>query len=568
MTLLGYDLFLLDALRRQVRRTAGALASVRSDDPLAADAVRAARDAQRLLELGWLPAIGAVLVDDPLGGPGTATVLSTAMTSAMTAMTSAMTAMTTATAWWESSAMGGSAAGPRLDDAAWAATFDGFACRRLDLAQVLVDDPDDTTARRALADLDAEIAAAAARYAAAGPNDGHVRWFPTALLDASPMAAALVLRHLRLDDRTLAAVGSLVMRRWREGSDHGMRWPDAFAGGDNTADLLFRILADRPAAAAAFLERARPDEILLAAQFDDSVARLLIVGTSPAQVDEVTAGRILRPLLEWLQLHGVPSATDGATRSAPAIAAAAVTPWLADLGPRASRWEWTYDDGDRALRWLLGDPAARAAMADGLQRDDLSDVPMLEPDGRVDGELVRDLAGTFAQVQLALRDAEIAEADADGLLAQLAVNAAGVAITAAAPSGPIGFSAKVGVALLAPVAIDALDRWGIAPSPEGARRRAQQTFGDRAIDTAVMAVTGIVGAAVERGDLPRDTLDRLELEGLAGPTGAGCAPREVSDRLHAFVADLAPLTDPATHNALLAVLYAFANPLSDAQLCA
>jgi hypothetical protein len=121
---------------------------------------------------------------------------------------------------------------------------------------------------------------------------------------------------------------------------------------------------------------------------------------------------------------------------------------------------------------------------------------------------------------------------------------------------------------LAPVAIDALDRWGIAPSPEGARRRAQQTFGDRAIDTAVMAVTGIVGAAVERGDLPRDTLDRLELEGLAGPTGAGCAPREVSDRLHAFVADLAPLTDPATHNALLAVLYAFANPLSDAQLCA
>ena len=88
--------------------------------------------------------------------------------------------------------MGGSTAGPRLDDAAWAATFDGFARRHLDLAQMLVDDPDDTGARRALADLDAEIAAAAARYAAAAPNDGHVRWFPTALLDASPMAAALV----------------------------------------------------------------------------------------------------------------------------------------------------------------------------------------------------------------------------------------------------------------------------------------------------------------------------------------------------------------------------------------
>lgn len=566
MTVFGYDLFLLDVLRRQVRLTTGALASVRSDDPLAAEAVRTVRDVQRLLELDWLPAIGALIVGDPLGGTNRTSGVTGAMTSAMIdAMTGAAAVVSS---WWDATA-DGSTTVPRLDDAAWAAAFDELAARRLDLAQLLVDDPDDPEARRRLAALDAEIAAAAARYAASARHDGHVRWFPTALLDASPMAAALVLRHLHLDDRALAAVGALVMRRWRDGSDHGMRWPDAFAGGDNTADVLFRILAERPAAAAAFLERARPDEILLAAQFDAGVSRLLLVGTSPAQVDEETAGRILRPLLEWLQLHGAPSATDGATRSAPAIAAAAITPWLADLGPRAAEWGWTYDDGDRALRWLLDDPAARTALTNGLaaRHDDLRDAPVLEPDGRVDDELVRELAGTFAQVQVALRDADIAAAEADGLLAQLAVDTAGAVVSAAAPTGPIGIASEVGVALFTPVAIDALDRWGIAPSPEGARRRAQQTFGDRAVDTAVMAVAGIVGAAVERGDLPPDTLDRLALEGLAGPTATSCAPREVSDRLHAFVADLAPLTDPATHNALLAVLYAFANPLSDAQLC-
>ncbi len=462
MTLLGYDPFLLDALRRHVRRAADSLATIRSGDPLAADAVRVAREVQRLMEFDWLPSIGAVLGDDPLGRPGGADATATSMGR-----------------WALPLSADGSAGVQRLDDAAWATTFDDLARRRLELAQLLVDDPEDPAARRALASLDAEISAAAARYAAAAPRDGHVRWFPTALLDASPMAAALVLRHLRLDDRTLAAVAALVLHRWHDGSDHGMRWPDAFAGGDNTADLLFRRLAGRPAAAAAFLERVDPDELLLAAQFDDSVARLLLAGTSPAHVDEATAGSILRPVLEWLQLHGVPSATDGATRSAPAIAAAAITPWLADLGPRASRWGWTYDDGDRALRWLLADPAARAAMTDALagRADDLSEAPMLEPDGRLDDDVVRDLAGTFAQVQLALRDAEIDDAEADALLARLAVDTAGVAISAAAPSGPIGVAADVGVALLTPVAIDALDRWGIAPSPEGARRRAQLTFG-------------------------------------------------------------------------------------------
>jgi hypothetical protein len=548
VNVLGYDLFLLDALRRHIRTAVTGLAAIRSEDPMAASAIGTVRDVQRSLELDVLAAVRAVLAGDPLG---TTTVPSGAE--------------------WPSpfSAPAFEQSTPPLDDTGWACVFDDLATRRLAVARRLVDDPDDADTRADVAALDLRIAEAATRYAATAPHDGHVRWFPTALLDTTPLAAALVLRHLDLDDRVLAAVSALVLHRWREGDDRGGLWPDAFTGGDNTADVLFRMLADRPAAAAEFLRRAPADELLLSAQFDDTVARLLLVGTSPDHVDEASAGEVLRPLLEWLQKHELPAVNDGVTASAPAIAAAAVTPWLEALGPRAGAWGWTYDDGDGALRWLLDDPDARTAMAKAMtiQQTRVVDAPLLEADGRIDDTLLRDLAGSLAQVQVALRDADIDDAVANGLLAQLAVNTAGLAISAAVPGSGLAVAADVGVALLTPAAMSALDRWGLAPSPEHARTQAQATFGDRAIDTAVIAVTGIVGAAIDRGDLPVDTLDGLDLGRRRNLDGGSCSPREVSDRLHRFVVDLEPLTDAATHNALLAVLYAFANPLSDAQLC-
>ncbi len=548
MTVLGYDLLLLDSLRRRVRSAVTQLAAIRSDDPLATAAIHTVREVQRSLESDVLAAVGAVLAGDPLG-----------------------TASATSGAGWLS-ALFAPAVAPgtqQLDDAAWVAVFDDLAARRLVLGQRLVDDPDDADARAGIASLDRQIADAAMRYAAAAPHDGHVRWFPIALLDTTPLAAALVLRHLELDDRVLAAACALVLHRWREGGDHGELWPDSFTGGDNAADVLFRTLADRPTAATEFLRRVPPDELLLSAQFDDTIARLLLVGTSPDHVDEVTAGEVLRPLLEWLQEHELPAVTDGVTRSAPAVAAAAVAPWLAALGPRAGAWGWTYDDGDNALRWLLDQGDARRAMAGAMttQQTRLADAPLLDADGRVDDTLLRDLAGSLAQVQVALRDAEIDDAVANRLLAQLAVNTAGIVISAAVPGVGLAMTADIGAALLTPVAMKALDRWGVAPSSEQVRARAQGTFGDRAIDTAVIAVTGIVGAAIERGDLPVDALDRLDLDGPLDGDSDSCSPREVSDRLHGFVDDLEPLTDAATHNALLAVLYAFANPLSDAQLC-
>lgn len=555
MTVLGYDLFLVDALRRQLRLATDRLAAIRTDDPLAAPAIASVRDVQRMLELTWLPAVGAVLTHDPLGA-----------------------AASNVDSWSVDSApaLGGPgrtvSARESIPDSVWVSAFDDLAARRLAIGQLLVDDPDDAGTRAELAALDRQIAEAALGYAAAAPSDGHVRWFPAALLDMSPFAAALVLRHLDLDDRVRASISALVLHRWREGGDHGERWPDSYVGGDNTADVLFRSLSERPAAATEFLRRVPPADLFLSAQFDDAVARLLLVGTSPDHCDEATAGTVLRPLLEWLRTNELPAVSDGVTTSAVAVTAAGTAPWLAALGPRATSWGWTFDDGDRTLRWLLDDPAARRSLADAMavRQAQLADAPLLDADGRVDDTLLRELASSLAQVQVALRDAEIADATADALMTEMTVTTAGLIISAAVPGGAISVTADVGVALLTPVALSALDRWGVAPSAERSRAQAQSTLGDRAVDTAVIAIVGIVGAAIERGDLPSGTLDNLHLDDLRGDDLRGdspCTPRETSDRLHEFIVGLEPITDAATHNALVAVLFAFANPLSDAQLC-
>jgi len=544
----GYDLRRLDALRRELRSAGDTLAALRSDDPLATSAMGAIEAARRALEHRWLPDLAEVIGSDPLGRP-------------------ARWGAPHATSW---SSGGGwdwfrdrGADEASVDHERWAVTFDELAERRMHVQEQLVWDPENAALHLQLAVVDVLIAERSQEYAALGAEHGS-SW-PYALHDATPMAAALVLQHLDLSDGSLARMCDRLLRRWHEGGEHGERFDDWYLGGDNTADIVFRILVERPAAATAFLQRVSPAELFLSAQHDDVVADLLVVGTSPDHVDEATAGQVLQPLLVWLQDHPLPGARDGLTRSAPAVIATAVTPWLADLGPRAEMWGWRYEEGDRALRWLLDDPGALAAITAsvGVWQVRLHDTPLLGADGRIDDRVLRDLAGTLAQVQIALRDQEVATAAADALVAQLTVNTAGLAIGAAIPGGGVAVAADVGVGVLTPLAMRALDRWGIAPSVEHASEIAQGTFGDRAIDTAVIAVTGIVGLAIDRGDLPADALDLLDLDALTG----ACAPREVSDRLHGFVAELEPLTDAATHHALLTVVYAFANPLSDAQLC-
>ncbi len=555
MTELGYDLERLDVLRRRVRAAAGLLLELRSADPLAVDAVATIAAVRSRLEHELAPVVTAVLVDDPLGADGAA--VDVPATTAVLAGA-------------------GTGAAPRVPDQVWADTFDELAAERLALQEQLVWDPENPDLLARMADIDRRIADAAHRYAAGAPTDGHVRWFPTALLDASPYAAALVLAHLDLDDlddRALGGLAALVVRRWMDGQDDGARWDDAFAGGDNTADVVFRSLGERPAAATVFLLRARPDEVLRSAQFADSLDALLLAGTDPSRVDEATAGSILRPLLQYLGSHELPVALDGVAEGIPAVMAHAVAPWLADLGPRADRWDWTYEQGDASLRQLLDDRAALASLTAAADdgRRALVTMPWFDDEGRLDDEALRDLASSFAQVQIAVRDAEIDDAIADQLLDRLSLQLAGIAIASVVPGGPMASaSADTALAVLTPAAAAALDRWGVMPSDERIVDEAGARFGDRAVDTAVIARTGVIGAAVDRGDLPPDALDRLDRAltvDTDADTGDTCVPRAVGDRLHEVVRDLGEDADPATAHALLAVLYAFDNPLSTAQLC-
>ena len=555
MTVLGYDLGLLDVLRRHVERCAGELGALRCTDPVAVTAMATVELVRRRLAGEWLADVVHVISRDPLGGR----------------------------------AVAGGRYHPGLPD--WAtpevpdldarmATFVELTAERLRVQGELVWDHANPQLHRQLAVIDSLIRSHVAAYVCAARSAGvgvlqlvrRLRW-------TDPMAAALVLRHLgpdEIDDRAFATAAVRILQIWHDGGERGERFGDWYTGGDNTADVLFRALADRPGAATEFLRRTDPGELFLSAQHDDLVARLLLIGTSPERVDEATAGEILRPILEWLPEHPIPGSLDGVTRTAPALVATAVSPWLPALGPRAGRWGWSWEEGDAALRWLLTDDAALHAMvaaSDGW-RERVGTVAFLGEDGRLDDTVVRELAATLAQVQLALHDHEIADAEADALMAELALGAAGAAISVAAP-GAWGLAAKAGKPLLTPLALRALDRWGLIVSPERARADARSQFGDRSVDAAVIALTGLVAVAIERGNLPPDSLDRLgeALGGVAPERGelgehdGGCRPRAVGDRLHAFVGEVGPRTDAATHHALLAVLYAFGNPTSDALLC-
>ena len=60
MVWLAYDRERVDDLWRHTRRAVDDLAAIRSDDPLAADALRAVRLAQLHLESDWLPLLDRV----------------------------------------------------------------------------------------------------------------------------------------------------------------------------------------------------------------------------------------------------------------------------------------------------------------------------------------------------------------------------------------------------------------------------------------------------------------------------------------------------------------------------
>ena len=618
MPYMGYDRDHLEALRRAMRRAADELGDRRCADPLALDAMRVASAVRTGLQTEWLPLLDGILgcvaleqrspvwlsssdlrnivllqaqaagwqiLTDPLNGSLSAPITEAEARAIATALadedlddlldsdaevvwlTAAMTTIggnpTLAAAFTD--AFGGAFGG----DAAWAALLDHLGLERAGWADRLSRDPNDERASTRMRVLDQAMAALAAIYAA-GPHEGHRGWYPTVTQHIEPYTAALLVGHLDLGREMLAAVAHDLLRRWYD-APFGVLWVDQHYAGDNAADLLFALLVAEPGAPTAFLRRAaeRPELVLLTAQYDHNVKALLLAGTSPEHIDPADAGRVIVPIIDALRAPGWQYAAghDGFTRTAPAIIGSVIAPWLLQFGPRASQWQWTADDADDALRWVIDDPATALALVDAMQRwrNHIASTELIADDGRIDEDALHDLAEMVVQLEVAFRDEEVDDAADARFWSDLGFAVAELVIPALFANPAAGLAADLTVAALSPAVQGALQRFGvIAPGEDEARQEAQRRFGSRLTDTAVIAVIATVGHLIDSGLLPPDALDGLDPV-AGGPDG--CGPAETGRRLRDFVTGLEPQLDPLTYESLLLVTDVFAGPAVGRIIC-
>ncbi len=401
-----------------------------------------------------------------------------------------------------------------------------------------------------------------------------------ALASGGPDEAALVLASLAVDAATLGELTFEILATWRAGRPGGLPWDDHWTFGANVADRLLPALAERPLAAARFLElaAASPEVLFVAAEDEAWVGRVLAAGTAPGVVDARAAGDVLVPLLRWLQGHDAWRliGLDGATPGARVHMAEAVAPWLLRFGRRAAEWGWSREEADAALRWVADDERAaeRLVVAHARWQASVAGAPLVDGDGRIDADALFDLAGVMSQLQRVLQHADIDAAAEDRAWLDLSLRGAAAVVSiasSASGAGPVtSLAAGAVTAQLGQAARRQLDAWGVVPTEERSRRRARATFGTRVADTAVIAVVAVVGHQVDRGLLPAHALDRLHLDDLRRDDDGdddACTAREVIDRLEAYVAEVAPSTTPEVANALTAVLAAFGAPGSVDAAC-
>jgi hypothetical protein len=561
MSLVGFDPEQVLALRLAMRRAADELLAMRSTDPLAAGPLANVAAARRALVEHWEPVLQRVLATGALtdtawlGGPAATGIDPGAFDLVLAELGLAM----------------GDPAVMRLDD--WHTLATTLGAERMDVAQQLVDDPENADLRRRLADLDEALIVVAQRYAS-GPHDGHVPWRPMLLDTVDPYTAALLLPGLGLGDHQLGVEAARLLGRERDEGPDGMPWPDMFAGGDDTGDLVFELLAAHPYAAGVFLDLAvaRPEILFRTAERDETVAAVLIAGTDPADVDAATAGARLRPLLDWaMEFGSLQGGGDGITEALPLVLAGAVGPWLLQFGPRADEWGWDTDAADEALRWVVADDLAVDAVVASMAawRDSMGTQPLLLPDGRLDLDLLDDLTAMVDQVGRAVRDAGLDDAAASRFLAEAGVFVAALFVSAVVPGGiVVSMAADAALAVAVPAGVSALAGWGVLPSADADRADARAGFGQWSTDAAVAAVISVATQAIADGRMPADALDDLDLDDLAVAASDGdCPTGEVFERLQQWVLDVAPRCDPATANALSAALTAFANHQTVGQAC-
>lgn len=554
-------------------------------DPDMGDAARVVSRVRHLLGTTWVPAIERVLTSEALNirrtghpdgwmrlpdplGPSVTVERAPALAAELTLHGATPTQLVDLLAGIARNPAAGAAFRAELTAHDWGRLIDEVGLAHLTAAHLAVDDIGNPELQGQLALLD--DAAALLALLLRGRPDGHRPWRPDVLAHADPYAAALIVRHLRLDATVLAETADRLLLRSYEGHPNGDRYADGYRSGPNAGDLLFPLLIAEPAAATAFLQRAaqHPAVVFMSAQDQRLVRDLLRTGTAPTRVSSRSAGTILPPLLRWaadarrrVQPH------DGGTPDASAFLAEASAPWLLQFGRRADEWGWTGPEADQAVRNLIDDERAMEHLigAMGTWRRTLAATPLTRVDGRVDLDTLLDLSTMFAQLQLAFRDEEVTD-DAEARFWLEVTLFTGTLVASAAITG--GFLASVGTGLALDAAnataAAALGRFGVATSADRSRHEAAARFGSRNADVAVIAVVSVVARLVAERHLPADTLDRLHL-----PTGgAGCSPIVVAERLATFVATLEPFTDPSTFNAITTVMTAFINPSSARQACA
>ena len=408
-----------------------------------------------------------------------------------------------------------------------------------------------------------------------------------------PLAAAPMVWSLDIDDDELAALCIRLLERWHAGDARGNRWPDEIEPGPNAADELFTLLLGRPAAATTFLTLvAQQPELLFRSAVDETlVHRLLLVGTSPDHLGVEQAGRILVPILQWLQhderayVHGwygtawTAGGRDGATPHVTSMLGDVMAPWLLQFGHRADDWGWTHEEADDTMRWIARDDVAMAALVGsiGEWRAAVASTTFVRPDGSLDTDALLDVSTTLSQITLALRSADIEQAEVRRFWLDLGLLLAGVIAGMTLPLvGVAGLAATATTTVASQSTRTALDHVGLVPSSEHAADAAQARYGTFTADTAVVAVVSIVSQLVHDGRLPAGTLDRLRLDDLRrdgddgdeGDEGDdGCRAAETIERLQRFVVDIADDADPTVGNALVAVLFAFAGPTSIVEAC-
>jgi len=157
-------------------------------------------------------------------------------------------------------------------------------------------------------------------------------------------------------------------------------WIDRLGHDATTADTVLRRLRGDPVAIDVFASRIHDVAALTWGGIDgEATLAFWLEATDPDRVDEATAGRLIRALVDvHLGEHYWRGGITTATVEDPGMyererrvrdwLGSIVGPWQLHFTGLASRWDWTPEQGGAALRAILDDADAAASVTESLPR--------------------------------------------------------------------------------------------------------------------------------------------------------------------------------------------------------